>query len=190
MAQICEIYDHYVDYSCSVPEIDRLTVQDMVQRHRTIRKNKFPFIVACERGGKVPSRNKKKNQQGEELILPDRVIGFAYADDYHDLRGMYRFAAEAEVYTHSAYFMKGVAKCLLDKLMGLMDQGYMERGGFDIVGDDLDGTGASRVIQNIIIHLPYEKPERLEWVSRWLTEWLEFKQVGHLEDIGNKNEKR
>lgn len=188
MARVREIYNHYVEFSVCTPETQRRTHNDMLQRYRDVLANKLPFLVACERGGKVSGRRKKN--MGEDLVLPDTVVGFAMADDYNDLQGMYRFTAELEVYTDKNYYMKGVAKCLVDKLVALLDPNYIERGGYDIVGEELEGIGPSRVIQNIIVNLPYDKPERLEWMSRWLTNWLEFKQVGHLEGIGNKNGKR
>jgi len=188
ITQIRDIYNHYIDFAACTPETRRCSTPDMLQRYRDILDNKLPFLVACERGEKVTSR--KKRTEGEDLILPDRVVGFAFADDYNDMQGLYRFTAELEVYTHKSHYMKGVAKCLLDKLIGLLDPGYVERGGFTVEGEELDGIGCSRVIQNVIVNLPHEKPERLEWVGRWLGNWLGFEQVGNLTDIGNKDGKR
>ena len=98
----------------------------------------------------------------------------------------YRFAADVEVYIDSSYYMKGVAKCLFDKLLGLLDPCYPERGGYAIEGEELEGIGASRVISNLILTVPYDAPERIEWKGRFLTQWLGFKKVGTLEDLGNK----
>ncbi|KAK4545344.1 hypothetical protein LTR36_003524 [Oleoguttula mirabilis] len=188
MAQVRDIYNHYVDFTCCTPEIERRTTHDMNQRYKDIRANKLSFLVACERGGKVPNRRKKRNPE-DDLILPEKVVGFAFADDYNDMTGMYRFTAEVEVYTDKSHYMKSVAKCLLDKLMAILDPEYVERGGFDIQGEELEGVGPSRVIQNVVVNVSYDKPERLEWLSRWLTSWLGFEQKGLLEDIGNKQGK-
>ena len=87
MSRIREIYNWYVDFSVCTPETTRRTTNDMLQRYRDILANKLPFIVACERGGKVASRRKKN--MGEDIILPDKVVGFAMADDYNDMQGMY-----------------------------------------------------------------------------------------------------
>lgn len=187
--QIRDIYNHYVDFSCCTPETERRTTTDMMQRYRNVLANRLPFLVACERGGKVPNRRRKRNPE-DDLILPDRVVGFAMADDYNDIVGMYRFTAEIECYIHKESTQKSIAKCLLDKLMGLLDPEYVERGGFDIEGEELEGVGPSRVIKNIIANVPYAQPERLEWIGRWLSAWLGFKQVGILEDVGNKAGKR
>ncbi|KAK3705009.1 hypothetical protein LTR37_013526 [Vermiconidia calcicola] len=184
---IREIYNHYVTYSVCTPETQRRTLSDMQQRYQDILANKLPFLVACERGGKIGGRRRKN--AGEEIILPDKVVGFAIADDYNDMLGMYRFTAEVEVHVNHEHYLKGVAKCLLDKIIAMLDPDYVERGGFDTVGEELEGVGPSRMISNIIINLPYDKPERLEWVERWLSSWLGFKQVGNLTGIGNKEGK-
>ena len=187
--RIREIYNHYVDNSACTPETERRTNGDIQQRLNDIVANKLPFLVACERG-KILKGRAKKNQ--EDVVLPDKVVGFATADDYNDMRGMYRFTAEIETFVDKDYYMKCVAKCLLDKLMALLDPNYIERGGYDIEGEELEGAGvgASRIIKNIIVHIPYDNQDRLDWIERWLSNWLDFKKVGNLPKVGNKAGKR
>jgi len=187
MVEIRDIYNYYVQFTCLTPEIERRTTADMIQRYNDILSNRLPFLVACERGGKIAARRKKNNyNNGEDIILPNRVVGFAFADDYNDLTGMYRFTAEVEVYTLKTYYMKGVAKCLLDKLIAMLDPQFLERGGFAIEGEELEGVGPSRIIQHIIMNVSYESPQRLEWMKRWVGDSLGFEQVGNLPEIGNK----
>ncbi|KAK5132364.1 hypothetical protein LTR08_009135 [Meristemomyces frigidus] len=190
MVRIRDIYNHYVECTCYTAETERLSTDEMTERYKdVVVTKKLPYLVACERGGRVANRRKSKRYYPEEdLVLPDKVVGYAFADDYNDRTGMYRFTAEVEVYVDKQYYMKNVAKCLLDKLMPLLDPDYIERGGFEVEGDDLS-DGPVRVIQNIIINVPYDKPERLEWMSRWLTKGLDFEQKGQLEGIGNKHGK-
>lgn len=190
MKEVRDIYNHYISYSVCTPEVERRTLVDMEQRYHAIVGNRFPFIVACERGEVIKPRRKK--HQGDNIILPDKILGFAYADDYNDMVGMYRFTAEAEIFVHKDHYMKGIAKCLLDKLTGMLDPEYIERGGYDVEGEELEGIGHSRIIQNIIINLPYEteKPVRLEWIGKWLTNWIGFNQVGDLPKIGLKDGKK
>ena len=52
-----EIYNHYVEFTICTPETQRRTDADITQRLRGINLNKLPFLVACERGGKVRLRN-------------------------------------------------------------------------------------------------------------------------------------
>ena len=192
MSRIRDIYNYYVLHSICTPEIEKRTLGDMMQRYNDIHANKMHFLVACEKGGKIKARHKKRNPDDEDIILPDKVVGFAISDDYQDMLGMYRFTAEIEVYVDNNYYMKGIGKCLLDKLIDLLDPEYIERGGYEIVGDELEGIGPSRIIKNVIAHLPYDKdkPERLEWVGRWLTNWIGFEKVGELPGIGSKDGKR
>ena len=98
----------------------------------------------------------------------------------------YRFAVDVEVYIDSSCYMKGIAKCLFDKLFGLLDPCYAERGGYAIEGEELEGIGLSRVVSDIVLTVPFDRPERIEWKGRFLTQWLGFKKVGTLEDLGNK----
>jgi len=186
-----EIYNHYIDNTIYTPETQRRANSDMQNRLGDVRSNNLPYLVACERGTKIPTRQRKR----EDLLdntFPDKVIGFAFADDFNDPKGMYRFTAEVEVYVDKAYYMKGVGNSLLDKLVGLLDPGYMQKGGYEIAGHDLYGDGAQRRIANVVLHLPYDNaaPERLTWVTKWLGGRMEFKKVGELETIGVKNGKK
>ncbi|KAK3678664.1 hypothetical protein LTR78_001117 [Recurvomyces mirabilis] len=188
MQQVREVYNYYVSSSCQVPETEKRTTLDMEQRYHAVVANKLPFLVACVRGRQLQGRKGKKKYQygdGEGIWLPETIVGFATADDFQDMKGMYGFTCEVEVFTHQDYYMKGIASCLLDKLLNLLDPQYVERGGYEVEGDELDGTGAARTMENIIAHVPYEKPERLEWMSRWL-KVMEFKQVAALDGIGKK----
>ncbi|EMC92286.1 hypothetical protein BAUCODRAFT_38316 [Baudoinia panamericana UAMH 10762] len=186
MAQVRDIYNYYVDFTCCTPETETRTTADMQMRYDRVMSNTLPFLVACERGGKLPRRGGRRHRGGgEDIWLPDRIVGFATADDFHDMMGMYRFTCEIEVYVAKDRTMQGIAKCLCDKMLAMLDPDYLERGGYDIQGDDLEGVGPSRVMQNIIVHVPYEKPERLEWMSRWLYS-MDFEQEGNLSDVGNK----
>ena len=190
---IRDIYNHYVSYTVYTPEIQKRTTADIEQRYNDIVRNKLPFLVACKRGDvHKPRRGKKKNADVEPIVLPDEVIGFAFADDYNDMLSMYRFTAEIEVWVHEDHYMKGIGTCLLDKLMAMLDPEYLERGGYDTEGEELEGVGPMRIIQIIMINLPYEsdKPARLEWVGKWLTSWLGFEQEANMRHVGMKNGKK
>lgn len=193
MGAVKDVYNYHIENSTAVPEMERRSKEEMVARYRDIRLRKMPFLVAFKPGVVIKApRNKKK--QANQLVrddvqLPDTIVGFAFADDYMDSRSMYRFTAELEFYTRDTEYMNGVASCLLDKLMGLLDCTYQERGGYEATGDDIDGLTAIRIIKNVVINMPYDKPEKLEWVGKWLEEWLKFREVGVLENIGTKDGK-
>ncbi|KAK0255862.1 hypothetical protein LTS09_009164 [Friedmanniomyces endolithicus] len=192
MDQVRDIFNHYIAFTSCAPETQPLTTPDMQTRLDSVLASGLPFLVACERGGKVPARRSRRKYGGEkeDLILPDRVVGFATAQEFGDdgLGGMYRFACETRVFVKQECYMKGVAKCLVDKLLALLDPGYAEAGGFEVQGEELEGGSVSRVVQSIIARVPYEKPERLEWTGRWLRS-LGFEQVADLPGIGWKDGK-
>lgn len=189
VARILEIYNYYIDFSVCTPDTEHRTPAEMQKRLKRIQGNMMPFLVACERGAKVSSR--KKNNSGEDIVLPDKIVGFALADDYNDAQGMYRFTAELEFFVDSAYYMKGVAKCLLDKMTSLLDPLYPPKGGYDVVGVDMEGSIAIRRISQIVVNMPYDKdkPQRMEWLAKWLVDWLGFEKVGDLLEVGVKDEK-
>ena len=182
MPRIKEIYNYYVEHTVCVPETERRTDADMLRLYEDVLKKRLPFIVACERGGQIKPRN--RNQ--ETIFLPEKIVGYIYANGHDDIKNMYRFMCNVEVYIDSSYFMKGVAKCLFDKLLGLLDPRYMERGGYDVEGRELEGEGVSRVVSDILVSVPYEKEERLEWKGRFLHEFLGLELVARTLGIGNK----
>ncbi|KAK4983950.1 hypothetical protein LTR50_006902 [Elasticomyces elasticus] len=184
MTQICAIYNHYVTFSVCCPEIIPRSVQDMHRRLRDIKENKLPYLVAVQRGG----RSEAKNLAGEGHVLPDRIVGFAFADDFNSRTGMYRFAAEVEVYTHKDFYLKGVARCLMDKMMRLLDPDYPSRGGYDCLGD-LE-RGPSRRLTSILCNIPYDAGDRtrITWLNKWMTR-MGFEQVGDIKNLGIKEGK-
>ena len=185
--RMCDLYNDHITTSISTPECEPLTEHDIALRIKQIRASKLPCLVAYQRGGKVVGR-KERNPDGP-IILPDKLVGFAFANDYNDAVGAYRFTASLEVFVDNHSFMQGVASCLMDKLLGLLDPTFGERGGFDIEGDEAEGIGASRLIKNLVMNVAFDRLEVLEWKKRWLEHWLGFKQVGMLEGIGDKGGK-
>lgn len=182
LPRITEIYNYYVENTVFVPETERRNDNDMLQRYNDVIMKKMPFIVACERGSFLKSRKGR----GEPIALPEKLVGFAHADDHHDLKGMYRFTSDVEVYVDATQYMKGIGKCLTDKLLAMLDPDYVERGRYDVEGAALEGTGPSRVISNIIATVPYGKADGIEWKSRFLTDFGGFTQVGRMEGVGVK----
>lgn len=193
MGAVKDIYNYYIENTTSAPEMERRSKEKMVKHYRDIRDRKMPFLVAYKPGGIVKAPRQKKNQTNQptrdDVQLPDTIVGFAFADDYGSSRGMYQFTAKLEFYTKETDYMNGVGSCLVDRMVLLLDATYQERGGHEIKGDDIDGVDHVRILKNLIIELPFEKPERLEWMGKWLEESFKFREVGLLEKIGTKNGK-
>lgn len=186
MTAIRDIYNHYIDNTCCAPEAERTTENDMLQRFQRITKSGLPFLVACKSGGVIKGVRRKRDPENE-LFLSDVVLGFTYAEDHGQGQPMYRSTVDLHVFVDKQFLLQSTAKCLLDKMIGILDPAYVERGGFDSRCDGLEATGSVRTVKNIIARVPFDAPQRLEWVAKWLIDWLGFEQKGILEGIGVKN---
>lgn len=191
MDAVKDIYNYYVENSAAALDMERLSKEEMIVRYRAIREAKLPFLVAYRPGDLIKAPRKKQSHKmqpvRDDIQLPDTIVGFAFAEDYHSMNSVYRFTAEIQFYTKNSDYMNGIASCLLDKLIGLLDPTYQERGGYAIAGNDIDGLDHVRIMKNLIINLPFDKPEKMEWVTNWLERWMKFDRVGLLPNIGTKN---
>jgi L-amino acid N-acyltransferase YncA len=187
MVRLRDIYNRYIDNAFVVPETERLTEDDMLERWQAIKGAKLPFLVACERGEVIKARNKKFNG-GEDVVMPDKVVGFACAADWSDGKCIYRPTVKLEVFVHMEQYMKHVGSCLGDKMMGLLDPCFIERGGYETVGEELEAVEPSRAISNVLVHYSYQadKTDKLLWTSKWLKKRFGFEKVADLKGIAKK----
>jgi L-amino acid N-acyltransferase YncA len=187
-----DIYNRYIDNTFVVPETTRRTESDMMNRLQAAKDAKLPFIVACQRGEVVKARNKKQ-YGGEDAVMSDKVVGFAYAVDWvNQEESIYRATVQMEVFVDMEHYMKNIGSCLADKMMGLLDPTTMERGGYETVGEELDGVGASKVVSNVMIRYSYDAQdtEKLAWVSNWLNRRCGFEMVADLQGVAQKFDKK
>ena len=191
MVQVRDIYNRYIDNAFVVPETTRLDENDMLQRWQAIESAELPYIVACQRGEKIKARNKKVNG-GEDRIMPDRVVGFAYADDWSDGTCIYRPTVKLGLFVSMEHYMKHIGDCLADKMMSLLDPSFIGRGGYDVVGEELDADVPKRVVSNVLIRYSYEaeRKEKLLWVSKWLKRHFGFEKVADLKGVAQKFDKQ
>lgn len=100
----------------------------------------------------------------------------------------YRYTVEIETFVKSGFTQKGVGRCLLDKLISVMDPLYSLRGGYEFDGDAiLYGPGGKRVVGSIIINIPHDSKDkgRLTVLQNWLSQW-DFQPAGELFEVGHK----
>lgn len=190
MVSLRDIYNRYINNAFVAPETDRLTETDMLERLQAIKDAKLPFIVACQRGEVIRARNKRVNG-GEDMIMPDKVVGFACAADWSDGKCIYRPTVNLEVFVHMEQYMKHIGSCLADKMMGLLDPRFVERGGYDTVGEGLEQVEPARAVSNVLVRYSYEaeNKDKLLWVSKWLKDHFGFKQVADLQGVAHKFDK-
>jgi len=192
MVPVRDMYNRYIDNTFVVPETSRRSESDMLNRLKAARDVSLPFVVACQRGEVVKARNKKQNG-GEDMIMSDRVVGFAYAVDWiSEEQSIYRTTVQMEVFVDMDHYMKNIGSCLVDKMMGLLNPSDLERGGYDTVGEELDGVGPSKIVSNVMIRYSYDaqNTEKLAWVSEWLSRRLGFQKVADLQGVAQKFDRK
>ncbi|KAI6900099.1 hypothetical protein KC318_g8640 [Hortaea werneckii] len=186
MTAIRDIYNHYIDNTCCAPETDRITENDMLHRFQRITSSGLPFLVACKSGGIIKGTRRKRDPEND-LFLSDMVLGFTYAEDHGQGQPMYRSTVDLHVFVDKQFLLQSIAKCLLEKMLGILDPTYIERGGFDSRCDELEAMDSLRKVKSIVARVPFDAPQRLDWVAKWLVEWLGFERKGILEEVGVKN---
>ncbi|GIZ46460.1 hypothetical protein CKM354_000958600 [Cercospora kikuchii] len=193
MEAVRDIYNYYVDFTASVPETKRVTVMQLRDQFDNIMHvSKLPYLVAYEKGQVVKGRKKKGYRYDEDPVqLPDTIVGFIRAQEYGTGTDSYRISVKLEVFVHKDHLMKGIAKCLMDKMLSLLDPDHNEQGGYLVHGDDLDAAKPNRRVKNVVVHFlyPSDKPQRHEQIRRWLVGTLKFKETGTLQQIGSKQSK-
>ncbi len=95
LADIREIYAHYVLHEVATFEETPPTVEEMQRRMESIRQADLPYVVAEEAG---------------------RTIGYAYAGPYRS-RPAYRCTVEDSVYVANGHHRRGVGSALLASLI-------------------------------------------------------------------------
>lgn len=184
MVQITQIYSHYIQQTIFSPELSPLTTSQVRDRWNDINEARLPFLVAVDKSSKGNKKTRQKNTKTQD----EHILGFAFADDYNDIRGMYRYTVEIEVFVKPDYLRNGIGRCLLDKLIVVLDPLYIERGGYDFISDDVAYcAGGKRVIGSMVANIPHDSADnaKIEWIQKWLTSW-KFEQCGHFPEVGHK----
>ncbi|KAF2261814.1 hypothetical protein CC78DRAFT_583333 [Lojkania enalia] len=180
ISQVAQIYNYYVDHTIKANEFESRTASQIAGRINDITSRGLPWIVAILRG--------RRAHTGEHNYVTEEVVGFIDLDDYCDQGSMYRFTFEMELYIHPFHQRRGVGKCLIDKLLDLVDTGYKFRGGYPYIntGEYLK-NGPSRVVKMINCSLPHEAGETDELMGfTSLLKEFNFRRSGHLKQMGYK----
>lgn len=168
--QMTSLYNHHIKSSLCVPERTPLSKKDMRERLNAIHGADFPFLVA------VRART-------------STIVGMIYADDFNDSQGLYRFTCELEVFVSPHHCRKGVGTALMQEMLGLLDVGHFRN---QVAGVETAAgleCGKRRVVKSLVVHLPYQRRERPEWVLKWLG-GFGWKEAGLLEEVGYKGGKK
>jgi len=185
MEQIAAIYDHYIQKTVFSSEMESLTISEVRGRWADIDQARLPYVVAVDKSSRG---NRRHRQQKHAKPQDEHVVGFGFADDYNDIRGMYRYTVEVEIFVKENYLQKGIGRCLMDKLISVLDLSYIDRGGYEFLGDkSAYSTGGRRKIGNMIVNIPHSSTDvaRSAWIEKWLNQWA-FEACGHYSEVGHK----
>jgi len=177
VGQMTWLYNRHVCSGASTSDITPIQYIAMSSRLRQIQSSSFPFLVA---------------QHGRR----SRILGFAFADDYNDEAGMYRYTCEIEIYIHPEHAREGICTALLDKMMSLLDVGYSSHINTYTTSGNPELEKVRRV-KNIMIKIPFYQGKRPDGLVNWLTRehqdgksGMGFDKVAEIDEMGLKNGKK
>lgn len=182
MAKIAELYNHYINHSVVASELSPMTAQQWQTRWEDAREAKYAFLVAVQsnpRGGGYSRR-----------VTEEVVTGFAYADDYGDRNGAWRFTCEIQFFVAHWQLRAGVGKSLVDRLLTALDPVYVPRNGVQFAGPGNSiqyEQGGERVVSKIVIGIPFAAKENgdVKWQKEWLAQF-EFEEMAIFPKVGRK----
>ncbi|KAF1965489.1 hypothetical protein BU23DRAFT_545965 [Bimuria novae-zelandiae CBS 107.79] len=174
---IQELYNHYVRQSISVPEFKDRSLNEIVDRIHAITAEGLPYIVAVQKGPR---------QRGHQDYVNERIVGMAFMDDFCDKGSLYRFTFELEFYVHPDFLRQNIAKCLLDRLLEMVNTSYPAKGGYEWInhGEYLK-YGSRRVVKAVLCNVPYPDKEDTKWIGEFMRKFG-FHERGDLLKVGHK----
>ncbi|KAF1837413.1 hypothetical protein BDW02DRAFT_141204 [Decorospora gaudefroyi] len=176
---IAELYNYYVESSIYTTEFDGRTEAQMAHRIQVITRAGLPYLVA------ICKSNESKANPG---YVTERIVGYINIDEYCDPSSLYRYTFEMEIYVHPGLVCKGIGKCLMDRLLAMVDTSYCARGGYKYVNDfEYLKNGPSRVIKTILLNVHHENGDDVQigWQGKFLND-CQFVRVGRLPKVGYK----
>lgn len=171
-----QIYNHYVESSIDANEFDGRTEAQIRNRINEIVQAGLPFLVAVARG------NQPRNHTG---YVSEKIVGYINLDDYCDQSSMYRYTFEMELFVHPGFISKGIAKCLLDRLLEMINPNYTARGGYEYINKfEYLKNGPNRVVKTILVNVHHENGKDV-WQQKLLNAF-NFVRCGRLQKVGYK----
>ncbi|KAF1820010.1 uncharacterized protein K489DRAFT_383561 [Dissoconium aciculare CBS 342.82] len=195
-ACLLALYNHCILNTCQTSEASPCLQKDIFERVRSAQVSKLPFLIAYEPGHLVKASKSHKARHGghvEDRQMPDVILGFADVQKYDQKYTSSQFASTVgiQVFTHRGHLRQGIATCLLDKLISILDADYLEQySNRYIVHDaELIARAPPRPITNILMHVPYHRYDEMTWLWQWLNNQFGFRECGNLQEIGCKSDK-
>ncbi|KAL8942255.1 MAG: hypothetical protein Q9216_001780 [Gyalolechia sp. 2 TL-2023] len=181
LPQIRRIHSEWVRLSVVTSERVELTDAQWRIRFDDCAEERFPFIVAILRNGHTAEPT-------------ERIVGFAYAEDFGGERSMWRYTCELQFYTDPSYLRKGIGKNLVDVVLRGLDNFYVYHDAVPFVysQDELNrhDSGGSRRLKNVMVSFPFKETEQEQskWIWDWLARVFDFEVQANLKGIGRKSD--
>lgn len=179
LTQIRRIYNEWTAKSVVTSERGEVTESEWRLRYDQCEEERYPFIVAVLRHKHTAQRTEK-------------IVGFAYAEDFGGERGMWRLTCELQFYTDPSVLRQGIGKNLVNFALRALDPSFVYHDAIPYVYDRDEANrydcGGARRIHYTIISFPYKDTES-KWVWDWLARVFEFEKQGDLKNIGLKGDR-
>lgn len=178
--EIMRIYNEYIQNTISAYEFKPRELKHIVDRMNTVISGGLPYIVAVKGNG-VAAGIRRQNHAFEE------ILGFAAIDDYCNQGSMYRFTYEMELFVDRGHLNMGVGSCLLDRLLHLVDPGYMSHSQAPWItfSDDYIQDSINRSVKTITAPMPHYQDTLPEGMVLFMRKFG-FKKVGMIPEMGHK----
>ena len=204
VAQITNIYNHYVRNSVQAAELEDTGLSDWRDRVKGATEEKLAFIVAVLKSNKVMGHANKRgrgNQRergfGRRRPLPtpeafeETIVGFAYAEDHAGKHTMYEFVAELQLFVDPNHTRQGVGRVLMDRMIASLDHGYHTSSPVEFIkpiGGQVYETGGTRDMHKIMVTVGfhYGQEKEFEWRKNWLQMVWDFDHIATYTCLGNK----
>jgi L-amino acid N-acyltransferase YncA len=177
-----ELYNYYVENTIHTNEFDGRTEQQIGIRINDVIQSGLPYLVA------ISKSNQSKATPG---YVTEKIVGYINLEDYCDQSSLWRYTFQMELFVHPGFTSKGIGKCLMDRLLEMVDTSYRARGGYQYVNNfDYLKTGPSRVVKTILLnvhHVNGEDPQN-GWEGKFMKDCT-FWRVGRLPEVGHKKDK-
>ena len=190
MKQCTKIYNHYVQETSHVCELQPVDNRYWNGRFQEAVDECTPFVVAIHMGEK-----KFTNLRDVHRKKHENIVGFAVAANYGGPKTAYRHSVELDMFVHHAHLRQGIGNTLLDRMLSALAPQYslLERTLFlgEYIVDYWIG-GGHKICKTVIVNILHdaEDTRSVEWKKKWLSqEHNGFECVGTLPKIGIKRGK-
>lgn len=160
-----------------MPEFEPRSGRAIVDRISAIIDQGLPYIVAVHKGFCL---------NGPQDYVNESIVGFACMEDFCARDSMYRFTFELECYVHPDFLRQNIAKCLLDRLLEMVNTSYPAKGGYEWInhGEYLK-HGCRRVVKIVNCNVPHDADDDMAWMTTFLKKF-NFRKAGHMHKMGYK----